>query len=157
MAWVSGKTYSVGDKLVFDDEVYTCNSAGVQTVTFASNSAVWDLLKSRDGSQLEVVSTGLYATAVVDVRLVSPEQHGGIYGTIFRQYFGVKTTAQTIATSDIDVIIDSGVWDATAKVVYRGLHDDGTDTMKLAVGSDTVIFTIVNLVCTKGWVDYTIS
>jgi hypothetical protein len=156
-SWQSGGTYTVGEKLIFDDEAYVCNTAGVQTVTFSSNAALWDIVTSRDSSQLEIAATGVYATAVAGTAYISPEQHGGIYGTIYRQYFGVKTTTQTIATVDIDVILDCAVWDATAKLVYRGTHDDGTDTMKLAVGTDTVVFTIVNLVCTKGWVDYTVD
>ncbi|MCP4631769.1 MAG: hypothetical protein GY855_02505, partial [candidate division Zixibacteria bacterium] len=44
--WVSGATFTVGQWAVQDEKIYICNTAGVQTGTFASNIALWDLLSS---------------------------------------------------------------------------------------------------------------
>jgi hypothetical protein len=153
--WEDGHVYSQYDWLAEGTRLYVCNTAGVQRVSFASNLAKWDIIPLGDSDKLVVASDGTSETAEVGTEYVSPEQQGGIYGTIYRQYFGVKLTTEVVAAVGVDAILDYGIYDDTAKNFYRGLHDDGTDTMKLAVGTDEMVFTIVNLVCTKGWVDYT--
>ena len=41
-AWVSGDSWDVDDYFVDSRKLYICNTTGVQTGTFASNSAKWD-------------------------------------------------------------------------------------------------------------------
>jgi hypothetical protein len=156
MGWQSGKTYVIGEKLTVDTEVWQCRTAGVQLNDFESNAARWVPVTSRDSAALQNDSTGVYETVSVDVRYISPEQQGGIYGTIYRQYFGVKTNAQTITANGIDIIVDYSVYDATANTATRGNYDDGTDRITLTNGSDVITFTIAGLVCTSGWADYNI-
>ncbi len=40
--WVSGDTFTVGQKSIQNRTIYRCNTAGVQTGTFTSNIALWD-------------------------------------------------------------------------------------------------------------------
>lgn len=42
--WVSGDSWTSGDYFIDSRKIYICNSTGVQTGTFASNSALWDEL-----------------------------------------------------------------------------------------------------------------
>ena len=42
--YMDGGTYSLNQWLIQDRKIYACNTAGVQTGTFASNSAKWDIL-----------------------------------------------------------------------------------------------------------------
>lgn len=44
--YVDGDTYTSGQYLIDNRKIYICNVTGIQTGTFASNSAKWDLLSS---------------------------------------------------------------------------------------------------------------
>jgi len=44
MGWEDGYDYSLNQYLIYERQIYICNTAGVQTGTWESNSALWDEL-----------------------------------------------------------------------------------------------------------------
>jgi hypothetical protein len=65
--WVSGDTWTAGDYYIDNiaKKIYVCNTTGVQTGTFAENSAYWDLLSStandfwdRSGTTVSLTNSG---------------------------------------------------------------------------------------------------
>ena len=47
MGWAPGYDYSEKQYLIYDRKIYVCNTAGVQTGTWESNSDKWDTISSR--------------------------------------------------------------------------------------------------------------
>lgn len=63
--WISGDTFAEDQWTVQSRKIYICNTAGVQTGTFASNIALWDLLShegndfwTRSGTTLNTKTAG---------------------------------------------------------------------------------------------------
>ena len=87
---------------------------------------------------------------------LSPDQRGGVYGTVYRQYHGAKTTTQVVAAVGITKLINaSGSYETTR--TYSGDVDDGTDSILITKGTDEVVFTIAGagvFTCDSGWIDY---
>lgn len=110
-------------------------------------------------------TTNSYESPVVDTEYISPHQHGGIHGVVYRQYFNT-TLPSTLTTGDTaGKLIDyCCTVDATAMAdrhVIHGYNSDGGGgesyirldgvsghcNMVMAIGG---LFTI-----NDGWVDYT--
>ena len=92
----------------------------------------------------------------LETEILSPEQHGGLYGTVYRQYHGAKLTTATVAAVGITKLINaSGSYETTR--TYSGDVDDGTDSIIITKGTDEVVFTIAGagvFTCDSGWIDY---
>lgn len=75
-AWVDGDSWDSGDYYISDKKIYVCNTTGVQTGTFASNSDKWDLLSSvandfwaQNGNNIS------YTDGVVGIGTNNPQRH----------------------------------------------------------------------------------
>jgi len=92
----------------------------------------------------------------LETEALSPDQHGGIYGTVYRQYHGAKVTTAVVAAVGITKLINaSGSYETTR--TYSGDVDDGTDSIIITLGTDEVVFTIAGagvFTCDSGWIDY---
>ena len=56
--WVSGDTWNADDYFIDSRKIYICNTTGVQSGTFASNSASWNVLDSSDaGAETDPIFT----------------------------------------------------------------------------------------------------
>lgn len=92
----------------------------------------------------------------LETEILSPEQHGGLYGTVYRQYHGAKLTTAVVATVGITKLITAcGSYETTK--TYCGDVDDGTDSILITEGTGEVVFTIAGagaFTCDSGWIDY---
>ncbi len=126
--------------------------SGVATVNVNSN-------------KLRRVSNGLFETAQVDTEYYSPDQHGGIYGTIYRQYFGTSLPASLTSGSIVSKLIDSAVYvdDGSNRFQITGWASDGTNTSCIGFsgmsGNGNLYFYEAGAAfggnIAGGWVDYT--
>ncbi len=64
--WISGETFTEDQWSVQNKKIYVCNTTGVQTGTFASNIALWDLLSHEGNDFWEVSGTTLQNKSGVD-------------------------------------------------------------------------------------------
>jgi len=92
-------------------------------------------------------------TYELETEYVSPNQHGGLYGPVYRMYHGVKTTGQTIPTVGIDKLLEHTYQRDTTEC-GAGLSYDGTNSIEASTGSDVVTFTMSGMTLDSGWVDY---
>ena len=66
--WKTGDTFTVDQWIIDSKQIYVCNTAGVQTGTFASNSDKWDLLGYHiNKTELDLITDGDH-----DVRTDNP-------------------------------------------------------------------------------------
>lgn len=99
-------------------------------------------------------ATDVYEIAVVGTEYVSPVQHGGIYGTIYRKYHGAILTTEVIAAVGVAKLVSyAGSMGTT--LMYSGETDDGTISISAALGTDEIVYTIAGTTVDAGWVDYT--
>ncbi|MCP4607761.1 MAG: LamG domain-containing protein, partial [Planctomycetes bacterium] len=57
--WISGDTFTDGQWSVQNRKIYVCNTTGIQTGTFASNIALWDILSSEGNNYWSRTGTTL--------------------------------------------------------------------------------------------------
>jgi hypothetical protein len=155
MSYQTGKTYAVGDFFIRNDEIWECLVAGVQTGTFEDNSDKWKMLTSENTDQMVNAGTGTIEDVEEETVYVSPEQHGSLWGTVYRQYFPAQENSDTITITGVGEVLDYMV--VGNHTVYRGYSADGTNEMSIAVSTDTLTFTITNWECEGGYVDYILS
>jgi hypothetical protein len=98
----------------------------------------------------------LSAQVALETEHLSPNQYGGVYGTVYRQYHGAKLTTEVVAAVGITKLLNaSGSYESTR--TYSGDVDDGTDSIIITKGTDEVVFTIAGagaFTCDSGWIDY---
>ena len=98
----------------------------------------------------------LSAQIALETEHLSPDQYGGVYGTVYRQYHGAKLTTATLTTTGITKLIKAcGSYEATH--TYCGDVDDGTDSIIITSGTNVVAFTIAGAgawTCDSGFIDY---
>lgn len=115
-----------------------------------------------DTMLLERVDTGVWELAQTGVQYFAPDQHGGLYGKVIRQYFTgtVTATYTTLSTSIVySKILSSGGWvDDSASGFLRPFGTTGTT---FAYGRDSVTDIAFSSDQTGDtyyvWVDYTLT
>lgn len=114
--------------------------------------------------KLKCCSNNGYEICVADCEYYSPKQNGGIYGTIYRQYFTTSLPADLTSGDNVSRIVDFMVVgnDGTDRYISRGLVGDGTDALGIRLDgtSGNSNMTLVTLGMFSGnvefgWVDYT--
>ena len=102
--------------------------------------------------------------AQVGTEFISPEQHGGIYGTIFRQYFNTSLPSDLTSGSNVSRLIDFTVVADTGvdRFTVSGWSSDGTNTVIIRLtgtsGNGNLILSSSGTFAGNiqfGWVDYT--
>ncbi len=137
--WKTNITYSLEEKIIEDNEVYFCNTAGLQTGTFQENIANWDIFKAIP--YISVLRTtddkGLNITEQLSVG--TPENpretvlgSGDSYPIPLGLHCNTANTVGMTVTSAIDVttILESDSESST------GLFDGTTTGKYILVGSD---------------------
>jgi len=104
-------------------------------------------------TKLQRVSNGVFETAQTGVEYYSPNQHGRIYGEIYRQYHGVKTNGQTLTTTGIERLIDFGGM-MNGDMTYRGHTHSGSEYIWVHREINSVQFNVSGWNIDDGWVDY---
>ncbi len=107
--WVTGRSFTVGQWSVQNRKIYICNTAGIQTGTFASNIALWDLLShegndywSRLGTTLSPKTAGDQISTTGNITSVSMNT-GSIHYSGELNFIGVA--GGTRITSDRGIYI----------------------------------------------------
>jgi hypothetical protein len=133
----------------------------VATANYDGVTAIWKVVNNFN-AKMRRVSTGLFETAAVDTEMYSPEQHGGIYGTIYRQYFGATLPASLTSGSVVTKLVDYAinVLDGTTRHVVRDWSTNGgvyTAHIELsgASGGGNLTLILGTFTAQNGWVDYT--
>jgi hypothetical protein len=110
-------------------------------------------------SKLMRVDTGAYETAQDDTEYYSPNQHGSIYGTIYRQYFTTSLPTSLTSGGNVTRVVDSLVTGTSGGVEYigRGWANDGVSWLYVSrtVSTDNLVLNNQNFTSISGWVDYT--
>lgn len=102
-----------------------------------------------------------YQIAAVGIEYESPDQHGGIYGKVYRQLFTTTLPAGLTSGSTVAMLVDYALTfdDASARNVSRGWFGDGTDEAKITLsgtsGGGDLTLSATGLTIQTGWVDYT--
>ena len=127
-------------------------------------------INAKDGFATELwdVAGSNFETAVVNTEYYSSNQHGGIYGTIYRQYFNTVLTSTnprldtgSRVTKMVDFVLhtkytgnDRGV--AHGNMTAYGSSDDHAYIMLSgASGGGNLSFSLTGYSIITGWVDYT--
>jgi len=71
--------------------------------------------------------------AVANTEYLSPEQHGGIYGTVYRQYFNATLPSSLTSGNTVSMIIDYSLRyvEGANRGVARGWSSDGSNNALL--------------------------
>ena len=101
--------------------------------------------------------------AILNTEYLSPEQHGGIYGTVYRQYFNGSLPSSLTSGNAVAMLIDYSVRYATAsnRGVARGWSSDGTSGVTILLsgisGNGNLSLSLTGTITTAytSWVDYT--
>ena len=119
-------------------------------------------------TELWDVVGGHFETAVVNTEYYSPNQHGGIYGTIYRQYFNTVLTSTNPRLDTGNNV--TGMIDYSIQFKYtgddRGLgHGNATAygssdnhiyvMLGGASGAGNLVFAPTGYTIQRGWIDYT--
>ena len=110
------------------------------------------------GSLLVRVDNGAYEAAVEEREYYSPNQHGGRYGIVYRQYFGAKTNAQSVTATGMTKVIAYCMHVNTGDVIQGALMLDGGNYIYMRISApNTFTLTAAGLTytsATSGWFDY---
>ncbi|KKL54086.1 hypothetical protein LCGC14_2268930, partial [marine sediment metagenome] len=139
-------------------------SGGRANVSFEAGSA-----NAKEGfaTQLWDVAGGHFETAITGVEYYSPNQHGGIYGTVYRQYFLTSLPSDLTTGSNVSGLIDYAV-----QFTYASTGSNRTVAHGVAVafgssdnhlrinlsgmsGNGNLSWDNTTYVPVQGWVDYT--
>jgi len=102
-------------------------------------------------------------TYVLNTEYLSPEQHGGIYGTVYRQYFNASLPSSLTSGNTVAMLIDYSIRYVTTanRGVARGWSQDGANTATINLvgtsGKSNLLLWLSGTITTAwlGWVDYT--
>jgi len=97
-----------------------------------------------DNDQWEVAQEG--------VEYYCNDQYGGIYGTIFRRYYGALADLDEIAVPGIAYLIDFAFM--FSGTIGHGASTDGTNTVWLQKDTDKIVAHCAGTAIDAGWVDY---
>lgn len=128
------------------------------------------IAKKGFAAQLWDVAGGNFETAVVNTEYYSPNQQGGIYGTIYRQYFNTSLPSYLTSGNNVSALIDYAIQFLSEGTNIRGVahgNTSATDTsdkrcsiwLTGATGSNNLQIdkesTGDDYEPVRGWVDYT--
>ncbi len=114
----------------------------------------------------DIVGAVWDTTPGVNTEYYSPNQHGGIYGTVYRQYFGTTLPSSLTSGSIVSTLIDYAVQftyassdsDRTLAHGTAVAYGAGDSRMRINLsgmsGNGNLSFEIDTYVAVQGWVDY---
>lgn len=114
-----------------------------------------------DTYKMQRADNGTYETASAGVEYISPDQHGGYYGTIYRQYFNTTLPSSLTTGGNVANLI---FWTMQATFsdgrifVFTGRHVSisATHEIDLRLLTDgNLQLGITGFTLNNGWVDYT--
>lgn len=112
------------------------------------------VLVGSTSNELQKTSNNNFKTANEGNEYISPDQHGGIYGTVYRQYHGAQANASTISTPGITRLVAFG-GTFNGDTCYCGFAGDGVSKITMTKITDNVRADVTGWAITTGWIDYT--
>jgi hypothetical protein len=104
--------------------------------------------------QLGNVATGGIEHAEVGTEYYSPDQSGGIYGAVYRQYHGHQADGSAVSVTGISKLIScAGSFDTIH--TYNGFTSDSISKVDVWLDGSSVRFSALNWTINSGWFDYT--
>ena len=125
---------------------------------------MWGISRKPKGARtdrLKCCTTNCFKITAVGVEYISPQQQGGIYGTIYRQFLTTSLPAALTSGSIVTRLVDYClvVDDASNRHTCKGWFDDGTNEAGIALsgtsGGGNLSLVATGLTVQSGWVDYT--
>jgi len=121
------------------------------------------IAKEGFGVKLWDVNGQHWEIATTEVEYYGPNQHGGIYGTIYRSYFAASLPSYLTSGDSVSAIIDyTLMFTIYGRHITRGvLHDKGDPNEEAKIvltgasGKSNLAFLTQNITIDRGWVDYT--
>lgn len=105
--------------------------------------------------KLKCCADNCYECVVVGNEYESPEQHGGLYGVVYRQYFGTKVDTNTISIVGITKLVDAVLHVDSEGVIGGYGYESASAFAKVFMITDAVEFDIAGWTVQGGWIDYT--
>jgi hypothetical protein len=130
-AWQDSTTYTANESKIWqDNEVYICNTTGVQTTDFATNADKWDkgLIKN-DYKQRQLIRSGVkggfgVSSITTDTQIQITADSGGEFEVYFNSDSAIDS-ALGISRQIPDQVIDS-IIDPIAKRFFVSVDSTGT-------------------------------
>lgn len=114
---------------------------------------------SIDSVKLRNADTGIYEIPVEGDDYISPEQHGGIYGTVIRRYFG-ELASEEVVVASASILVNSkvlSVRNGTIRFLDNkfGTADQGQLKHDGASGDGAIMASVsTSVTIVSGWADY---
>ncbi len=104
-----------------------------------------------------------YEIAMVGNEYFSPKQHGGIYGTVYRQYFTTTLPADLTSGNNVSKLLDYTIiaLGGGNRHVLRGFASDGGSVESYihltgTSGNNNLLLVVTGVFSSpEGWVEYT--
>lgn len=106
-------------------------------------------------NKMQRADNGAWEIAQIGVTYISPNQEGGIHGTVFRQYHGAKSNGNTITVTGITQIVHSG-GQMNGNADYSGYASNGVASVYLTRIVNGIQFNQVGWTIDEGWFDYSL-
>ena len=155
-AWSISQAYPANATVQYTDGyLYVSNAAIPANTAFIVGiaGATWRL------------SASTSVTPTVNVETISPNQHGGYYGTVYRTYFTTSLPAALTSGNNVSRILDFMAWahlvSAGERYCIRGWASDGAgnffdiDLTGTTNTKGNMVMGVGGFVLHDGWVDYT--
>jgi hypothetical protein len=152
LAYQVGETYYVGQHICYNGLIVTPNATVPAGTTFAWGST---------GATFKLDLDTAGAFFAVNTEYVSPNQHGNIYGKVYRTYFTTTLPAYLTAGSSVSKIVDYTInfTNGTNRYVGRGETVSGSANVDMnlsgTTGKGNLSIGSASWTLTDGWVDYT--
>lgn len=148
--YIDGETFTKGDYLIDSRKIYICNTTGVQTGTFASNAALWDLLSSTATDYWTKVGSALtYNDGTRDIVLIDTDgfkiyDNAGVdrffIGDTFSQLRGeTDAVGSRVLVSDISAALMYGT--GHIKILDNAIQINDTNRTRLDIDFSKVRIT----------------
>jgi hypothetical protein len=105
--------------------------------------------------RLKNCQNNCYEDVVIDTEYYSPDQHGKLYGTVYRQYFSTKVDTDTITITGISKLLNAALHINTDGVVGGYGYESASNFARVFMITDAVEFDIVGWTVQGGWIEYT--
>lgn len=142
-SYVDGDMYSNGQWMVHDRKIYACNTTGIQTGTFTSNAAKWDILGTGSISSLhwsETAGNLQNVTGPTSMKFNDTTRDRFVVdntGTLLTSPDGTTVVDVSNAGTSITGNVGIGIVTPSTRLDIDGSINPGGDSLRLRSGDNT--------------------